>query len=174
MAKDLTKSVIDRQNILNNPYALEEIHRATRIECFVFEGKAVLLKDQVADFFAVTPRTIDNYIARYEDELQRNGYEVLRGNRLKRFKLEIMEQHVNENNFVNIKIPQLGVFDFRAFLNLAMLITESEPARLLRSTILDIVIDTINKKTGGAHLLWSVSRSKISDPPYKIFTYRDH
>ena len=43
----------------------------------------------------------------------------------------------------------LGVFDFRAFLNLAMLISESERARLLRQTILDIVIDTINRRTGG-------------------------
>lgn len=150
MAKDLTTSEIERQNVLNNPYALEEIQKATRIECIVFEGKAVLLKEQVATFFEVTTRTVDNYIARFENELNRNGYEVLRGNRLKQFKLQISEHYVHENDFVNIKTPQLGVFDFRAFLNLAMLITESEPARLLRSAILDIVIDIINKKTGGA------------------------
>ena len=34
-------------------------------------------------------------------------------------------------------------------MNLAMLITESERARLLRQIILDIVIDTINQRTGG-------------------------
>ena len=50
---------------------------------------------------------------------------------------------------MNIKVPQLGIFDFRAFLNLAMMITESERARLLRQMILDIVIDTINQRTGG-------------------------
>ncbi len=43
----------------------------------------------------------------------------------------------------------LGVFDFRAFLNLAMLMTESEQARLMRRAILDIVLDTINQRTGG-------------------------
>ncbi|MBN1182228.1 MAG: DNA-binding protein [Bacteroidales bacterium] len=150
MAKDLTSSAIERQNILNNPYALEEIQKATRIECIVFEGKAVLLKEQIADFFLVTTRTIDNYIARFEDELGKNGYEVLRGNRLKQLKLQLSHCHVNETDFVNIKTPQLGIFDFRSFLNLAMLITESEPARLLRTAILDIVIDLINKKTGGA------------------------
>jgi len=42
-----------------------------------------------------------------------------------------------------------GIFDFRSFLNIGMLLTESEIARELRSTILDIVIDTINRKTGG-------------------------
>ena len=40
------------------------------------------------------------------------------------------------------KAPQLGVFNFRAFLNLGMLLTESEKAKALRSVVLDIVIDT--------------------------------
>ncbi|HEX2955630.1 MAG TPA: DNA-binding protein, partial [Chitinispirillaceae bacterium] len=47
------------------------------------------------------------------------------------------------------KTTQLGLFNFRSFLNLAMLLVESEKARLLRSKMLDIVIDTINQRTGG-------------------------
>jgi len=47
------------------------------------------------------------------------------------------------------KTRQLGLFNFRALLNLSMLLVESEKARHLRSKILDIVIDTINEKTGG-------------------------
>lgn len=43
----------------------------------------------------------------------------------------------------------LGVFDFRAFLNMAMLLSESDKARALRQLMLDIVIDLINRKTGG-------------------------
>jgi hypothetical protein len=147
--KDLTVSQLDRQNILNNPYALQEIEEATRITGIPFEGKTVVLKEQVSAFFEVTPRTIDNYIEKFGDELRQNGYEVLRGNRLKIFKVSVREQGVNETDFVNIKVSQLGIFDFRAFLNIAMLITESERARLLRQTILDIVIDTINQRTGG-------------------------
>ena len=147
--KDLTVSQVDRQNILNNPYALQEIEKAARIQGVPFEGKTVVLKEQVAAFFEVTPRTIDNYIEKFGNELRQNGYEVLRSNRLKRFKVSVLKQGVNETDFVNIKVPQLGVFDFRAFLNLGMLITESERARLLRQMILDIVIDTINQRTGG-------------------------
>jgi hypothetical protein len=147
--KDLTVSQVDRQNILNNPYALQEIEQATRIKGIPFEGKTVVLKERVSAFFEVTPRTIDNYIEKYGDELRQNGYEVIRGNRLKKFKMSVHEQDVNETDFVNIKVPQLGIFDFRAFLNLGMLITESERARLLRQMILDIVIDTINQRTGG-------------------------
>jgi len=147
--KDLTVSQVDRQNILNNPYALQEIEKATSIKGIPFEGKTVVLKEQVAAFFDVTPRTIDNYIERHGEELRQNGYELLRGNRLKRLKNELSKQDVNERDFVNIKAPVIGVFAFRAFLNIGMLIGESEQARLLRQMILDIVIDTINQRTGG-------------------------
>jgi hypothetical protein len=118
MSKDLTNSALDRQNILNNPYAVAEIEKAAGIRGIPFEGKTVVLKEQVAAFFEVTPRTIDNYIEKYDDELRQNT-------------------------------TVLGIFDFRAFLNLSMLIVESERARLLRRAILDIVIDTINERTGG-------------------------
>lgn len=150
MSKDLTNSAIDRQNILNNPYALAEIEKAAGIQGILFEGKTVLLKEQVAAFFEVTPRTIENYLEQHTQELARNGYEVLKGNRLKSLKLAIQSLDVPEISFGNIaKTPQLGIFDFRAFLNLAMLVSESDRAKLLRQAILDIVIDTINQRTGG-------------------------
>lgn len=150
MSKDLTNSSIDRQNILNNPYAVAEIEKAAGIQGIPFEGKTVLLKEQVASFFEVTLRTIENYLEQHAQELSQNGYEVLRGNRLKSFKEVIKGLDVTETDFGNIaKTPQLGIFDFRAFLNLAMLVSESERAKLLRQAILDIVIDTINQRTGG-------------------------
>ena len=112
--KDLTVSQIDRQNILNNPYALQEIEKAAHIKGIPFEGKTVVLKEQVASFFEVTPRTIDNCIEKFSDELRQNGYEVLRGNRLKILKSEVLKQDANETDFVT-KTTVLGIFDFRAF-----------------------------------------------------------
>lgn len=151
MKKDLTSSELDRQNILNNPYALSEIEKAVGIQGIAFEGKSLVLKDQVASFFDVTVRTIENYLENNSEELARNGYEVIKGNRLKEMKLAIESANVPEIDFGNIKkTPQLGVFDIRAFFNLAMLMKESENAGLLRKAILDIVIDTINIRTGGA------------------------
>ncbi|MBK7956288.1 MAG: DNA-binding protein [Candidatus Accumulibacter sp.] len=150
MRKDLTTSATDRQNVLNNPYALAEIEKAAGIQGIRFEGKSVVLKEQVAAFFEVTVRTVENYLEEFSDELANNGYEVVKGNRLKTLKLAIQSLDVPETDFGNIaKTPQLAVFDFRAFLNLAMLIRESDRARLLRQAILDIVIDTINQRTGG-------------------------
>ncbi|MBX7123125.1 MAG: hypothetical protein K1X42_13430 [Opitutaceae bacterium] len=150
MSKDLTNSPVERQNILNNPYALAEIEKATGLKGIAFEGRHVVLKEQVAVFFDVTLRTVENYLERFSEELVRNGYEVLSGKRLKDFKLVIQAQDVPEIDFGNMaKTPQLSVLDFKAFLNLAMVLAESERARVLRQAILDIVIDTINARTGG-------------------------
>ena len=133
MAKNLTVSAVERQNILNNPYFLEEIRSNVGIHTISYKGKAVLTKEQVADFFEVSSRTIDNYLAQKEEELKQNGYEVLRGKALQELKLAISEADVDEMYFVNIKkAPSLGIFVFRAFLNLGMLITESEKAKILR------------------------------------------
>ncbi len=151
MPKDLTVSGVERQNILNNPYALEEIQKNVGIHTISYKGKAVLTKEQAADFFEVSLRTIELYLSKNENELKQNGYEVLRGKALHELKLAISEADVPEMYFGDIrKAPSLGVFDFRSFLNLGMLITESGKAKILRQMILDIVIDTINKRTGGA------------------------
>ncbi len=50
---------------------------------------------------------------------------------------------------VGSKTTQLGLFNFRAVLNVGMLLTESEKAKQVRSRILDIVISTINERAGG-------------------------
>lgn len=47
------------------------------------------------------------------------------------------------------KTTVLGIFDLRSFLNLGMLLVKSEKAKKLRAMILDVVIATINAKTGG-------------------------
>jgi len=43
MPEDLTNSKVDRQNILNNPYAVVEIQKATQIKGIDFEGAVRLL-----------------------------------------------------------------------------------------------------------------------------------
>lgn len=148
MKKDLTSSNIDRQNILNNQFALSEIQKAANLKGIVFEGRLRFTKDMVAEFYDVDIRTISRYVEQYADELDLNGYEVLKGKKLKLF-LDKMRSTFGKDIDVSTKITVLGIFDFRAFLNLGMLLVESESARVLRQMILDIVIDTINQKTGG-------------------------
>ncbi len=146
--KDLTVSAVDRQNILNNPYALREIEKATNIQGIPFEDGFVVLREQAASFFDVDMRTINSYLEKNDDELRQNGYEVIRGKRLKDLKLAILTHFGKEADFLT-KTTVLGIFNFRSFLNLAMLMSESQPARILRQAILDIALDTINVRTGG-------------------------
>ena len=147
--KDLTNSNIDRQNILNNPYALQEVQKVIGLKGVLFEGEYKFIKKQVANYFEIDERTINYYLQRNSDELSKNGYDTLSGKRLTNFKLAIRNSDVQEINFLN-KTPKLGIFNFRAFLNIAMLLSNSDKAKELRSVILDVVLDTINKRTGGA------------------------
>jgi hypothetical protein len=149
MAKDLTTSPTDRQNILNNQYALEEIRKAAGISGIIFKGEFKFTKEQIARFFEIDIRTVDRYIEKYSKELAQNGYEVLRGKSLQDFKLWVKNSSVDDINVVH-SVVNLSLFNFRSFLNIAMLLVESERAKILRGIILDIVIDTINKKTGGS------------------------
>ena len=144
MAKDLTTSQIDRQNILNNGVALPRIQEALEIRPLEFEGRYVLTKQMVADYYEVDERTIERFLEANKGELEHNGYFLCKGNSLKEFKLRFAS-----DIDVATKTTVLGLFDFRSFLNIGMLLTESEKAKWLRSRILDIVIATINEKTGG-------------------------
>lgn len=147
MAKDLTTSRLDRQNILNNEIAIEEIQSKSGMEGIFWEGKMYVTREMTATFFDVDIRTISRYIEQNNDELAENGYVVLKGKKLKSF----ITAANNSGKDINVptKTTILGVFDFRAFLNMAMLLSESEKARALRQLMLDIVIDLINRKTGG-------------------------
>ncbi|MFO7916932.1 MAG: DNA-binding protein, partial [Anaerolineae bacterium] len=133
---------------MNNSYALEAIQEETGVKGILFEGQYRFTIKQLSVFFEIDERTVKRYLSNYEDELKYNGYEVLRGNRLKKFILKLQKAPVSDMN-VPHKIRNLGIFNFKSFLNLAMLLKESEKARVLRGVMLDIVIDVINKRTGG-------------------------
>ncbi len=140
----LTNSNIERQNILNNKYALERIQEYVGLPGMLFEGEYRFTKQMIIDFFEIDISTLNRYLDKYSDELKYNGYILSKGKQLKEFKLQFGHL-INETT----KTTKLSLFNFRAFLNLAMLLVESEKARHLRSKMLDIVIDTINKRTGG-------------------------
>ena len=148
MARDLTNSDIDRQNILNNEIALNEIQSNANIKGVIFEGKVTFTKEMIAEFYDVDIRTIERYSTKFSDELKSNGYEILKGKRLKQFLEEFSKQQGPDID-VGKNIPQLAIYDFKAFLNIGMLLVESENARVLRQMILDVVIDIVNQKTGG-------------------------
>lgn len=167
MNKDLTNSDINRQNILNNPYALEKIEVHFAFPGRQFEGQTVFTKADLASLFEVEERTIERYIAQNGVELGQNGYRVLRGKSLKTIRLS----NVSDMN-VGDKAPSLGVFNFRALLNIAMLLTESERAKEIRSRILDIVMDVVAEKAGGHTRFINQRDQDFLPAAYQEFSYR--
>ncbi len=147
MAKDLTNSKLDRQNILNNKLAIEAIQDKLFIDGILWKDKLYITREMAANFFDVDDQTISYYLEQYSEELFTNGYEELSDKKLKSFISAAKES--GKDITVPIKTTVLGVFNFKAFLNLAMLLSECGKARTLRQLILDIVIDIINQKTGG-------------------------
>lgn len=145
---DLTTSKISRQNILNNDYAIYEIQNQLKLEGIQYNTDMIFTKEQIAEYFNVDIRTIERCIEFNKDELQNNGYRILRGTELKEFK-KIIQSYGGTDINVGSKVTVLGIFSFRALLNISMILTESEKAKEVRSVILDIVIDVINKKSGG-------------------------
>ena len=53
MAQDLTTSNIDRQNLLNNRTAMDNIQKRLDISGMLFEGEYKFTKKMVADFYEV-------------------------------------------------------------------------------------------------------------------------
>nr|WP_317332865.1 DNA-binding protein [uncultured Romboutsia sp.] len=146
--RDLTTSKVSRQNILNNNYAIDEIKNQLRVDGIEYTGDTIFTKEQIAKFFNVDVRTIERCIENNKDELEKNGYKILKGKELKEFKQTISNIDATDIN-VGSKVSQLGIFTFRTLLNISMLLTESEKAKEVRNVMLDIAIDVINKKTGG-------------------------
>ncbi|MEX0812609.1 MAG: DNA-binding protein [Chitinophagales bacterium] len=169
MSKDLTNSSIDRKNILNNNLAIQEVYEQVGFYGIKFDGKYRFTRQQLASYFEVDIRTIERIVESNKAELEQSGYEIYTGNKLRQFKegiadflriakekTDVSDMHVGDIIQLYdgeldslLKAPQLSVFTYKAFLNVGMLLTASEKAQKLRSAILDIVIDVLNKKIGG-------------------------
>lgn len=166
MTKDLTNSEVDRKNVLNNSLAISGAYEQIGFRGVMFENKYRFTKQRVAEYYEVDVRTIERLLENHGKELTDSGYELFTGTRLKKlrevFQESIKSGHVYvsdtdvgdipdtpENEAFSLRAPSIGIFTFKAFLNLGMLLTGSEKAQRLRSAILDIVIDVLNQKLGG-------------------------
>lgn len=169
MNNDLTKSPHSRQNILNNRYALDQAEIHLALGGVQYQGKTVFTKRQVLDLFEIGERTLERYLSANADELKNNGYLLLRGKNLKDFNEIAFGTATNDGT----KTTVLGIFTFRAVLNLSMLLTESEKAQIIRSRVLDIVIDVMAERAGG-HTQFINQRDQDYLPAaYQEFSYRE-
>ena len=133
--KDLTESIVSRRNVLNNDYAVYEIQKQLKIDGIIYDDEMIFIKEQLANYFEVDVRTIERYMESNKQELENSGYRILRGEALKSLKKQIISMS-DPDISVGTKVNILEVFSFRAFLNIAMIISESEKAKVIRSVIL--------------------------------------
>ena len=180
--KDLSNSLIDRKNILNNNTAIQEVYNNVGFYGIKFEDKYRFTKQQLANYFDVDTRTIERILEENKSEFTETGYEIFTGLRLKRFKETDLE-NVHDTNVGDInesienidlisKAPSLGIFTYKAFLNLGMLMNNSEKAKGLRSAILDIVIDVLNKKMGGKTKFINQREEEFLPSAIREYNYR--
>ena len=168
MTKNLTSSNVSRQNILNNNYAISQLESNLSFGGIYWHNESIFTKVQVAEILEIDVRTIERYLESHSPELIKNGYRVLKGTELKDFKKYVSDIDVGDIS----KTPSLGLFSFRTVLNIAMLVTESEKAKAIRSKILDIVIDVMAQKSGG-HTKFINQRDEAYLPSaYKEYSYR--
>lgn len=190
MTKDLTNSAIERKNILNNNFAIQEIYKHVGFYGIMFENKYRFTKQQVANYFEVDPRTIDRLLENHKEELELSGYELFTDAKLKRFKETVIQlvksskgdDHDNnvaiisqefENELDSLtKTARISVFTYKSFLNVGMLITGSEKAQQLRSILLDIVIDVLNKKLGGSTKYINQREEEFVPSAIREYNYR--
>ncbi len=66
MAKGLTTSQIERQNVLNNTVALPRIQEELNVKALEFEGRYVLTKQMVADYYGVDIRTKTTFLGLFD------------------------------------------------------------------------------------------------------------
>jgi hypothetical protein len=190
MPKDLTNSAIDRKNILNNNFAITEAYRQIGFRGVMFESKYRFTKQQVAQFYEVDVRTIERLLENHSKELTESGYELFTGIRLRNLRYAFQENiksenndyvsdidvgdipDVSENEAFSLKAPSIGIFTFKAFLNLGMLLTNSENAQRLRLAILDIVIDVLNQKLGGKTKFINQREEEFLPSAIREYNYR--
>jgi len=192
MKNDLTNSSLDRKNILNNNVAIQEVYQHAGFYGFKYQGKYRFTKQQIAQYYEVDIRTIDRLLGNHKEELENSGYELYSGNQLKSFKEQVIDYvssakqknyghdiHVMtiiqlyENELDSLaKMSQLGIFTYKAFLNIGMLLTGSERAQKLRSAILDIVIDVLNRKAGGKTKFINQREEEFLPSAIREYNYR--
>lgn len=145
----LTQSLVSRKNILNNDYAVFEIQEQLKVEGMLYDDEVIFTKQQLATYFEVDIRTIERHMDMNKDELEESGYRVLRGKALQSLKRQLKVRYGTDIS-VGTSTSILGIFSFKSFLNMAMILSESEKAKEIRSVILNIVLDVINEKAGGS------------------------
>ena len=112
--------------------------------------------EQVATYYGVTTRHIEDIISNNKEELISDGYGIRKaddfitelnfGNKVTKQRGKFLVEF-DENNVVTFAPRGISLFPKRAILRVGMLLRDSEIAKEIRSRLLDIVHDAEQGKT---------------------------
>ncbi|WP_042415801.1 hypothetical protein [Streptacidiphilus anmyonensis] len=121
----LVESRALRGSVVHRVEALDKVKILTLLP----DGTYVTTR-MVAEYFEVAESTINNLSQRHREELEANGFRVLKGVEKSRFvKLNM--------SFTQVSGGGIAIYDRRAVLNVAMLLRDSDVARRVRAHLLD-------------------------------------
>ena len=141
MQECLSYSLSDRQEILDTDEVLQYIQDNIAVSGTQYQDDFYLTTNDAASYFEVDVTVIQDYTVRYQEELSQNGFTVFRGDELADF--------LTKSHSIAPSTQELPVFTFKAFLDLAFLLSDNEKASHLRCVALGVMTDVINLGIGG-------------------------
>ena len=158
---DLLNNQNEREIIMNE----ERLDVLDKVKKLVFmKGTEYMTTQMVADYYEVPESTINSVIGRHREELINNGFKILKGDELKKFKGKTQDEFsLKEIKFAS----QLALFNKRSILNAGMLLKESSIAEEVRTLLLDNheQLNNIHKKLDNGEEITKEDIDK-SDPLY--------
>lgn len=147
-----------REKLIENVEVLDKVKKVMLLpygECMTIQ--------MVADYFEVGEKAINSLMLRNKDELLANGLKILKGAELKDYKGKLQDEVTLEKlKFAS----QLAIFIRRTILNVAMLLSESQIAKEIRTKLLDmseskkIIKNTIDKIDEEKQLMLNIMMAK--------------
>ncbi|EOP56589.1 hypothetical protein IIW_00321 [Bacillus cereus VD136] len=121
----------DRDNLVERVEVLDRVK-----ELLLLPNVEVATIHQVADFYEVSKKVIEMLVLRNKEELETDGYIVLKGMELKDLKGNL--QDVGSLYGLGKFVSSASIFPKRAILRVGMLLRDSEVAKEVRTQLLNI------------------------------------
>lgn len=132
-----SKSARDTQlSGMSDDRAQEILGKVKTLMFAVVNGSQLVLTDQVADFYECPGSTVRSLLSAHRDEFESDGLQTTRG---KDFKDVRRETQRTSNKVITTRAHHAITWTPRSVLRLGMLLTQSEIAKGVRTTLLNFV-----------------------------------
>lgn len=126
-----SKSLRDNQlATVSHDRSFEILNRVKSIYFALWQGTGAATTQQIAKFYEVSNDVVQKVLQRHRDELIEDGLKTLRGKQLK---------DAADTLSIPSKTSQVTIWNPRSALRLGMLLQDSEVAKIVRTSLLDIV-----------------------------------